>query len=249
MSHTTSITALTLDPDNCIEKVFRDAHIFNVTLCPSASAEQLRERFKQQHADIVVLHYELTGGGNGLELINELRRHHPIIEAILICSHPNDEHFRLAARTPAVQIVESPLTSGKWEYLLARMSVRSVPAPKPLKTDYVEELRNDETGRLDAKRISEVFGIPVSTIASSLNKPRPTVDKTPDSISIQTGLLGFERIASSLLTVTGSFKGLKIWLNSPNREFDGHTPLDIIKLGRVEMLADWVDDARLGSPD
>jgi len=26
-------------------------------------------------------------------------------------------------------------------------------------------------------------------------------------------------------------------------------PLDVIKLGQIEMLADWVDDARLGNPD
>ncbi len=48
--------------------------------------------------------------------------------------------------------------------------------------------------------------------------------------------------------MTGSIKGLKMWLNTPNPEFENHTPLDVIKLGQVEMLADWVDDARLGNP-
>jgi len=59
----------------------------------------------------------------------------------------------------------------------------------------------------------------------------------------------FERIARSLLAVTGSDKGLKMWLHSPNKRFDDHTPAEIIKLGKVQLLADWVDDARLGSPD
>ena len=35
---------------------------------------------------------------------------------------------------------------------------------------------------------------------------------------------------------------------TPNAEFEKHTPLDVIKLGQVEMLADWIDDARLGNP-
>ena len=75
------------------------------------------------------------------------------------------------------------------------------------------------------------------------------MSKTPDSIAVQAGLHQFERIASSLLAVTGSIRGLKIWLNSPNSEFEDHTPLELIKLGKAEMLADWVDDARLGAPD
>lgn len=41
-------------------------------------------------------------------------------------------------------------------------------------------------------------------------------------------------------------EGSKIWLNSPNSEFEDHTPLDVIKLGQVEMLADWVDDRSVG---
>jgi Protein of unknown function (DUF2384) len=55
-------------------------------------------------------------------------------------------------------------------------------------------------------------------------------------------------VASSLLAVTGSEKGLKMWLHSMNKRFDNHTPLEVIKHSKAAMLADWVDDARLGSP-
>jgi hypothetical protein len=78
-------------------------------------------------------------------------------------------YFQLVARSPSIQLMESPITSGQWEYVLARMFAKDLIAPKPLKVNCVDELRNDQTGRLDAKRVSEVFGLPVSTIAAWTN--------------------------------------------------------------------------------
>jgi hypothetical protein len=243
------ITALAFDPDNCFERDFHDAHISNVTLCPTASAEQLYTSVSNGSADLVLLHFDLPEGMTGIELMNEVRKIRPGIRALLLAPHFSDEQFRLAAKSPLVQLMETPITSGKWDYFIARLQDDGQPPPKPLKVQYIDELRNDDTGRLDAKKVGDVFNLPVSTIATCIGKPRATVDKTPDSMAVQAGLRHFERIASSLLSVTGSVKGLRMWLNSPNPEFEAHTPLDVIKLGQVEMLADWVDDARLGNPD
>lgn len=112
----------------------------------------------------------------------------------------------------------------------------------------VEDLRNDK-GRLDAELISKMFDLNMTELASSVGITRQALSKTPDSLSIQPALRDFERIARSLLLVIGSGKGLRMWLNSPNEKFDDHTPLEIHKLGKVRLLADWIDDARLGSPD
>jgi len=249
MSSHKSITALALDPDNCFARDLRAAEISNVTLSPAASAEQLCRSVTQEPVDVVLLHFELSDGMTGIELMNEVRKLRPGIRALLLAPHFSDEQFRLAANSPLVQLMETPITSGKWDYFIARMLEEKQPAPKPLKVKYVDELRNDDSGRLDAKKVGEVFDLPVTTVASCIGRPRATVDKTPDSIAVQSGLRQFERIASSLLAVTGSIKGLKVWLNSPSAEFEDHTPLDVIRLGQAEMLADWVDDARLGSPD
>jgi CheY-like chemotaxis protein len=242
-------TALTLDPDTCLKRDLEKAHISNVTLCPTASAEELFASAGEKSADLVLLHFELGEQMNGLELLSELRKQRPNMPALLLTPHFSDEQFKLAAHSRWVELMETPITASKWDYYLTRLFQDRQPAPKALKVKHIEELRNDDSGRLDAKKVSDVFGLPVTTIASCIGKPRATVDKTPDSIAVQPGLHHFERLAGSLLAITGSMKGLKIWLNSPNTEFEGHTPQDVIKLGQIKMLADWMDDARLGSPD
>lgn len=243
-------TALTLDPDTCLKEYLEKAHISNVTLCPTASAEELFATVNQEPADFVLLHFELSDKGmNAMELLIELRKQRPNIPALLLTSHLSDEQFKLAAHSRWVELMETPITASKWDYYLARLFENRQPSPKAVKVKHVEELRNDDSGRLDAKKVSVVFGLPVTTIASCIDKPRATVDKTPDSIAVQAGLHHFERLASGLVAITGSIKGLKIWLNSLNAELEGHTPLDVIKLGQVKMLADWIDDTRLGSPD
>ncbi len=242
-------TALTLDPDTCLKRDLEKAHISNVTLCPVASAEELFATASEEPADLVLLHFELGEEMNGIELVSELRKQRPNIPALLLTAHLSDEQFKLTAHSRWVELMETPITANKWDYYLSRLLGDRQTAPKTVKAKHIEELRNDDTGRLDAKKISDIFGVPVTTIASCIGKPRATVDKTPDSIAVQSGLHYFERLASSLLAITGSIKGLKIWLNSPNTELEDHTPLDVIKLGQVKMLADWMDDLRLGSPD
>lgn len=243
-------TALMLGPDTRLKKDLEKAHISNVRLCPKTSAKELFATAGEEPADLVLLHFELSAEGmNGIELLSEIRKRRPNIPALLLTPHLSDEQFKLAAHSRRVELMETPITAGKWDYYLARLFEDKQSSAKALKVKHIEELRNDDSGRLDAKKISAVFDLPVTTIAGCIGKPRATVDKTPDSNAVQPGLHHFERLAGGLLAITGSIKGLRIWLNSPNAEFEGHTPLEVIKLGKVKMLADWIDDTRLGSPD
>ncbi|CAN5550703.1 hypothetical protein BH11CYA1_BH11CYA1_44030 [soil metagenome] len=246
-----NITALVLDPDTCLQRDLVTAQIQHITLCPSASAEQLSNSMMTGPADLILLDMELPGI-SGLELVAELRKQKPGIPVILLSSKaPTEQDWISAAAEPLVELMQAPITSGKLQYHLSRLFEKKEPIENPesyrVTSKPVNELRND-SGRLDAKLIVKVFDLSMTDIEGNVSISRQALSKTPDSLSVQSALRDFERIAQSLLVVTGSIKGLKMWLHSSNERFEGHTPIEVIKLGKVKLLADWVDDARLGSP-
>ncbi len=245
--------ALAFDPDTCLEREFAAASIKNVTIFRTDNADQLRFSVTQQPVDLLLLHLELPEGMSGLALLSDIRKYKPNIPALLLANNqPSTQVWMEAAGKPLVELMRTPINAGELQFHLARLCGRKEPLPLPIQP--VEVLRSDKSGRLDVNKISHVFGVTVADIARCVERPPQTLHKTPDSISLQSGLYHFERIAHGLIKVTGSIKGLKMWLNSLNPEFrDGvankdHTPLDVLKLGKAEFLADLIDDARLGHP-
>jgi hypothetical protein len=113
----------------------------------------------------------------------------------------------------------------------------------------VPALHNTKSGRLDAARTAEWFGMPVKTIARLLDRGYATVHKTPDSVAIQDKLTVFLRIASGLLRLAGSPKAAKVWLNAPNPDLeDWHTPMSVIEAGEQDVIAELLEDALMGQP-
>jgi DNA-binding NarL/FixJ family response regulator len=244
-----NLRALVLDPNTCLKKSNRK-QIRNITLCPAASAEELSASVVAGAGDFVMVDMELPQGKNGLVLIAELRKKKPDIPAIVLSKKaPTEQDWMTASLAPFLQLVHTPVTDSELVYYVTRLFPHTKQLGRPeLQVQAVEKLHNNQ-GRLDANLIAKLFDLSMTDIAANAGVSRQALAKTPDSLSVQNSLFQFERLACSLLMITGSERGLKIWLNSPNKRFDQHTPLEIIKLGKVAMLADWVDDARLGSPE
>src|SRR5205823_6469746 len=110
------------------------------------------------------------------------------------------------------------------------------------------DLHDPDSGRLDARRISDLFGIPLRRIAALLDQKAQTVSKTPDSRSLQAGLTLFERITSALMSLVGSEEGLRIWMNAGNPQLDGKTPMDLVLAGQGEIVADLLESMLAGQP-
>lgn len=247
-----NLTALVFDPDTCLKRELFNKEIPHITLCPAASADQLSDSLTTRHADLIILDLQLPDM-TGIELVAELRKRKPGIPVLILSAKaPSEQDWISAASEPLMEMVQGPVTAGKLLYHLSRLFERRTTFSEMKRHEVavapVEELRNIK-GRLDAELVSQMFDLNMTEVASNLGTTRQALSKTPDSLNSQSGLRDFERIARSLLVITGSVKGLRMWLNSPNERFDQHTPLEILKLGKVKLLADWVDDARLGSPD
>jgi len=238
------LRAIIFDPDTCLAQ----RQIPNITLFPAATAEELKDSVRAGAVDLVMVDMHLPGT-NGLDLVSELRLARPNIPVIILTAkEPTDLDWRNAATARFLQLVQTPVTDSELLYHVTRLFPKPVEYGRTeLHASTVDQLRNDQ-GRLDAKLVADLFGLTLTDVAANVGISRQALSKTPDSLSVQGALNQFERIARSLLTVTGTEKGLKTWLNAPNKRFDQHTPLEVIKLGKAALLADWVDDARLGSP-
>lgn len=246
-----NLKALIFDPDTCLQGP-QERQVQNITLCPAATAEELTASVAAGTADLIMVDMDLPHGLNGLALVAELRKQKPGIPVILLTAKAMTENDWIsAASAPLLQVVQTPVSDSELVYHVTRLFPTTNQVERFARTELVskpvEQLRNNN-GRLDANLIAELFDITITDVAANASISRQALAKTPDSLNIQSVLHQFERVASSLLAVTGSEKGLKMWVHSPNKRFDNHTPLEVIKHGKVAMLADWVDDARLGSP-
>jgi hypothetical protein len=112
----------------------------------------------------------------------------------------------------------------------------------------VIDLHEPSSGRLDAKRVGALFGLPLSAISRIVGRELSAVHKTPDAISLQPTLALFERIAAPLLTLSGSPENFRIWLNAPNPELEGKTPLHLLKNGEGAIVAELLEDTLVGQP-
>jgi hypothetical protein len=102
------------------------------------------------------------------------------------------------------------------------------------------------SGRLSARRVAEAFGLTLAQLAAAIGKARQTVWKTDDAEALQPRLFPFERTAR-LRTVL-SKSDFRSWLNMPNEQLDDRTPIDLVRRGQADVVADLAEDMLSGSP-
>ena len=113
---------------------------------------------------------------------------------------------------------------------------------------YVPELHDVRSGRLDAKNIAECFKLSLTEVARLVGRDVSSVSKTPDASALQEGLAVFEQIAAPLLYLVKTPAHLRMWMNAPNRELEGDTPLAVLRAGEGKAVAKLLDDLVVGQP-
>lgn len=143
----------------------------------------------------------------------------------------------------------TPARAGRRRGVLGHMATPSArPANDHALGHLVCSLHSPETGRLHAGMVADFFCVPLASVARALGKSLSPVHKTPDAPSLQNGLASFERVAASLLALTGSADTARVWVNAPNPELAGATPLSVLLGGHGDTVADLLDDVLLGQP-
>jgi|GEM_PF-3035136 len=116
-----------------------------------------------------------------------------------------------------------------------------------------QSIRNVASGRLDAVKVAEFFGLTPTELARVVDVKRQTLFKTPDSINLQKKLYPFEEITRGMLMVDDDPTLFRQWLNTPSRDLpkvEGRnmTPMDMIREGHPSVIAGLVDAALTGHP-
>jgi hypothetical protein len=106
----------------------------------------------------------------------------------------------------------------------------------------VESLHEPDSGRLDAARIAEFYGLPLRRLALFLDRTPASVAKTPDAPSLQSDLAIFEQMAVHLMLLAGTAERARMWLNAPNPDLDGESALRVILAGQAAVVADFLAD-------
>lgn len=218
----------------------------NLVLTKASSPQDLLKTLSADKPDVVVLDYEMQGVSSN-DLTKRLRLIDPAIPILFVSTKPD---WSALEREPLTDMVKSPIDANEALHRIFKLlngSRRETTKTFRLPQMVVENLRG-ENGRIDAKLVADLFGISIPALAKAIKTGLPALYKTSDSRSVQEKLVSFERIAWGLLKLTGSKKGLKIWLNAPNPDLDEEKPIDLIKEGYSEDIAAMVEDALLGHP-
>jgi DNA-binding NarL/FixJ family response regulator len=109
-------------------------------------------------------------------------------------------------------------------------------------------LRNAETGRLDARKISEATGLSLAALARASSVSQQALSSKPDSQAAQDGLLPIARV-SEMLDELFAPEHKRIWLQTPHARFGGRSPVQAMEHGDAELVALSVGGALEGLPD
>ena len=111
------------------------------------------------------------------------------------------------------------------------------------------ELHNPDTGRLDAQRMAEYLGVPLTQLAEAIGRPYTGLHKTPDAPSAQEALRPIKRTLNILFEVSGgNDAAIRAWLNTPHPDLGEVTPLRAIMDGHADAVAGMLAGAMAGMP-
>ncbi|MBN8422698.1 MAG: hypothetical protein J0L73_27560 [Verrucomicrobia bacterium] len=113
---------------------------------------------------------------------------------------------------------------------------------------------SDETnGRLDAGKIARLFGLSMAEMGTLCGVSKQSVHANPTSKGIQEKLEPLVKAARGVLWCGGDESKFKTWLNQPNPDFPEYegrqlSPIDLIRMGHAQVIADKVQNLLTGNP-
>lgn len=114
----------------------------------------------------------------------------------------------------------------------------------------VADLRNDASGRWDARSVAVALGEPLAVLAVALGEECSAVVQTPDSERLQARLAPFAMIVAMLRQTYGDPSRVEAWLRHPQPALNGQTPLEaLLRPGTAPAVEQWLSRVWLGEPE
>lgn len=178
-----------------------------------------------------------------VKLMRAVAPHVPIFVAWV--GQPEERFLSEAYAAGATSVVPAEQVDVAWKNLL-----RVVTEAKGLRAVRLHETLvpgfHDETGRLDAGRVTEVMGLTLSQVARAIGVTTSALSKRPHAAAAQPGLRELEFSWATLLEMLGEVELARAWLHAGHPDFSGEPPLRYLTEGGAKRLADYLRTAVAG---
>lgn len=110
------------------------------------------------------------------------------------------------------------------------------------------EVHDAESGRIDARRIADLMGVPLPHVAAAVGASYAAVHKTPDAPALQERLAPIKRALGLLARATRNRRDARAWLNSPHPDLGEKTPLRVMLDGHADAVVTLLENTLSGQP-
>jgi hypothetical protein len=110
------------------------------------------------------------------------------------------------------------------------------------------ELHDKASGRLDAHKMAAYMGVPLKRLAEGLQLNYKALHRNPSAEACQAPLRQVKRSLEILQEFFHEPQTVRIWLNTPHPDLDGHTALETILANNPNAVLRILENAAAGVP-
>lgn len=110
------------------------------------------------------------------------------------------------------------------------------------------ELHDEATGRIDAQKVANYMGVPLARLAEALQLNYKAIHRNPSAEAAQPPLKPVKRSLEILHEFFHKPETVRVWLNTPHPDLDGHTALELILANHPDAVLRILENAAAGVP-
>ncbi len=112
--------------------------------------------------------------------------------------------------------------------------------------EYMAPEFQDVDGDINYRKLAHGLTIRIKDLSVAVHKTTRSLEKNYKSRNIQRDLRKISYIWILLRDMLGPGSDILMWLKSPNPDFDGLSPLDMICKGKSEAVIDYLSNIKTG---
>ena len=119
-----------------------------------------------------------------------------------------------------------------------------------MKTAYAPRIRRvfEETGRVDVRRLAEVFDVSVRKVAAGVGVTEGAIRYKAAPERAQPAARKMVDVTQHAYEVIGDWRDTMVWLRTPRADLSGNSPLELIVTGRADVVEDLLANVESGQP-
>jgi DNA-binding NarL/FixJ family response regulator len=129
-----------------------------------------------------------------------------------------------------------------------RVRVAGETSRHPIEDQIVDDFHDRQTGRLDAARVAQAYGVSLSALARALNVTQSALSKRPTASAAQPALRELEFAWAALIDAVEAPERVRAWLNARRPDLSGKPPIVLLLEGSAEAFANYVRSVVAGEP-